>query len=637
MAPSPDTEPTELHDLKHEDFHDDDDDDGEEDVGLLDDDDPHPHPHPQYQRPPPRTRRTHLILAAVLLLVLAIAAFSFYRDPNSPTAAPSEHAPDVDPPLSDLDAVSSIDTSAPCQRVPSPMIARLEESSERAVTVLAGDRVLTPDQPLQLPSTLCILISIPQEPLPDLDPDYVDPPVPNKGPDSIHLLINSTDVTLTFPPLRPLHPNPVDTPPSIIYYAEATILQGGTYEIHAEQEFANWKWAMGWHLAYGAQPFRLETGQLPDKTFEAHEFRPVALPRAQFTVQGPSQFPQLPVCTFKNIPDKGRWYRKDAFPELESVPADETGYIWQGDHCLLDYFAPTDTASCLENKNIHVYGDSMTRRLTKMLINSGEWCYNLTNKCQDEDERPGIFLTKMEEDDLGALTWTPINQDSTMFDHENITTIPFAKNATIQYQFIETITNVTSKYMVRFFDPADLIHIPTPVPDMVPDYDPRPAAIPRMSPALRAPDAVLVGFGAWDQAFTDHPDPYETNVARFRAILAQAYAPATPILLRTANAFCCRSTGTGFRRYTGGRTQEFDDRTRKVFGITGAGGLTADGRFRVVDVTNMNGRPDIIFRWGRSDANHPRASHARIEMQMVLHSLCARDRDGVVRWSGAEA
>lgn len=522
-----------------------------------------------------------------------------------------------------------------CGPIPYAIRQDLQSASSKEVVVFSEDTQTLVSGPLSTPARICILVTIPQKPLPEEEHNlpYTDKPVPGKGPDLIHLLANSTDVILTFPPMLPLPGQRFETVPqkSIIYHASADILHSGTYNISATHEYSNWKWAQEWHVRYSQGSFSLDGDVAPDEVFEAHEFFPEPLPSTVITVSGLYETPQLPVCNHTVTAGQGRWYRQQSFPLLNTDTVDETGYAWQGDHCTLDYYSQMEVLDCLADKTIHVYGDSMVRRETKAIMNGGKWCLNVDDKCQDQDDRPEVPLTKLDVDSKGEIVESDmpgLNDD--YFGHDQINNMTFGKNTTLYFTFVTTLTNATSLWMKAFYEDKDLMKPPVdPNSQVSPDYEIRPAARSRASPEMNSADVVYVGFGAHDQAFTDHFDRYEFRAAQFRKALLGAY-PDVPILLRLANSWCCRSTGTGYRRYTGGRVQEFDHRTRRVFGV---GSGSSDDRVRFFEPTNMNGRPDIIFDYGVSDANHPRASHVRTEVQMLLNSLCRRDpASGKVRF-----
>ncbi|KAB8596121.1 hypothetical protein FH972_025830 [Carpinus fangiana] len=517
-----------------------------------------------------------------------------------------------------------------CDAVPDSVINDLRNATTKDIAIVYNDRnVVSEADVLQVPAHICILVTIPQKPLSvaDYDAGYTDPPVAGKGPDLVHLLVSSDDVVLTFPPLLPV-PDQQFEPQhdeSIIYSAAATILNNGTYTVSATHEFSNWKWAQEWHVSYENDSFSLGHGLSTDDVFKVHDFHPDTIPSKKIIAMGLEDSTRPPICNEHVNAGRGRWYKQKTFPFINANTADETGYAWQGDDCSLDYFSPDDVLTCLSNKTIHIYGDSMIRRETKAILNGGNWCLGLDDKCQDNDDWPGVPNTKLDIDENGAHVVTQLDgSNDDHFGHDQINHIDFGMNTSIFYTFVTTVTNQTSLWMKQFYDDQDLIKPPPdPSSKIPPDYEIKPGAKPRPPLSIARPDAVILGFGAWDQAFTDHFDSYENRLVQFRETLLGAYQ-GMPIIMRMANSWCCRSTGSGFRRFTGGRVQEFDDRTRRIFGV-GTGGQTSDGRIRLLDPVNMNGREDILSQFKASDANHPRASHVRTEVQMLLHSLCLRD------------
>lgn len=591
----------------------------------------------------PWTSRRVLVASSLCTVTLLILFFISFEGSTLSEGALSNARPESDPLILGPGAQQKQDPPLDqCASIPPGILSVLQSSTARSTTVTSNGAILSESQSHPGPLHACILVALPQSPVLNPDTlDYIDPLVSGKGPDLVHLIANSTDVTLTFPPLRPLPGQDIQQSNSdaLIYYAELVLLQAGTYDISATHEFDNWKWAQQWHVDYGTLMF--PDGTSPDQTFAEHAFRPVPLPTVSLTILGDKSLPSLPLCDHQRTAARGRWYRHDAFPSLPAEMSDESGYVWQGDSCHLPYLRPSDVSQCLQNRNLHIYGDSMIRRVTKSLINGGEWCRDVHGQCQDEDDRGYVPLSRMLSSSDGLEPeWVPYSEEEelALFSHDGITTVPFGNSAAVDFMFVTTITNQTSEWTSRFYASEDLEQLtPAPVKSTKPDFEIRPGAAPRLSPGLHKPDAVILGFGAWDEAFTDAFDAYHERLESFRRTVLEVYADV-PIAMRLANSWCCRSTGNGFRRYTGGRVQEFDDRTRRVFRVQhGLGGLetgiTEDEKVRLIDPSAMNGRKEMIFDFGVSDANHPRASHVRIELMMLMASLCEKTDDGW-KWRG---
>ncbi|MBE7180785.1 MAG: hypothetical protein INR71_06180 [Terriglobus roseus] len=358
-----------------------------------------------------------------------------------------------------------------------------------------------------------------------------------------------------------------------------------------------------------------------------HHYNPRPIPIANFTIEGPRHLPALPPCDNETTAAQGRWYRYRSFPVLERELVDEWGYTWQGDKCHLDFYNAIESLDCLENKNIHVYGDSMSRRLAKTLLSGGKWCLDPWAACQDEDDIRDGLVPKLDVDKDGGIVINEMMREA-HFERYDTSNMTFGKNTSLFFEFITALSGSSGTWMEPLYDEKDR-HLKEGAGKTlaVDAMETVPGAIARPPPEMPPADAVIVGFGAWDQAFTDKFDQYEVAVELIRDAFLQAY-PGVPIILRMANSFCCRNTDPVFRRYTGGRIREFDARTRKVFRVDGA--TAWDGRFRVMDPANMNGRPEVINDYRFSKANHPRASHTRIEMQMVMNSMCRRNSQGKV-------
>ena len=106
-------------------------------------------------------------------------------------------------------------------------------------------------------AAICIIVAVPQKPLlrsvlnlesdaPYADDAYCAAPIPGYGPDTIHLFVNSTGATRTFPALRPLPGQPglalrfADE--TLLYFVETVLDEAGEWTVHGEHEWTNWQW-----------------------------------------------------------------------------------------------------------------------------------------------------------------------------------------------------------------------------------------------------------------------------------------------------------------------------------------------------------------------------------------------------------
>lgn len=574
-----------------------------------------------------------------------------------PTSQSSPTTPDVTPDKkSPLDVPSSRQYKD-CAAVSPETLSALQSATSPTIRVLSKGQVVSEDSPIQAPAPVCILVAIPQTRLPEQD--YTDAPVPNKGPDSIHLYLNATDVIVTFPPLDPLPGQPeastlhTTDSNSIVYYADTILYTAGVYNIVAENEFAHWFWAQEWQVIFhNVHPVTnlpnstilTTTGNPPGALYETHEFRPRSLPRASITVSGSRALPSRPPCSDTVNAGVGRWYKQSSFSDvLSKAMTDEWGYTWQGDFCHLSHFTPAETVQCFENKNIQFFGDSMTRRMLKAIVSGGEWCRDLNDDCQDADDGADGMIDTLDMDTAtGELVQHSMPRGS-HFQTWDRSAIKFGSNSSAYFSFLTQLGHWPGDWMDRIYDAEDLVvlkEINGPENNETTNRAIKPGALShaRPVPESGAVDLVVIGFGAWDQAFTDRFDTYENQLAQFRDAMITAYSPPghdTPMIMRMSNSWCCRGTENSFRRYTGSRICEFDARTKKIFNYT-ASGNAVNGRIMVVDPINMNGRADVLSDYPPSAANHPRASHVRLEMQMLMNSVCVRDKvSGKVKLRGS--
>lgn len=522
-----------------------------------------------------------------------------------------------------------------CESLPELLIdEQLSQVEKASVSVVVNGMLIdTHQQDLHTGDNLCILVAIPQNNFED-ESLYLDPPASLRGPDSIHLYLNSSNAILTIPPLRAHPSNQSDwvllhVPHAIVYSTAITLNQAGDYQIISENEYGNWRWEQEYHSNMGTlMPPNPLIGTFPSSGDFPWDYKPVPLPTVPITVQGTDHFSRKPTCDATLTAAQGRWLRAASFPHYAHVPpalVDEWGYTWQGDHCDLDYFSPHEAASCLAHKRIHFYGDSNGRRLLKVLLAGGRWCLDPTASCQDEDDRADTPITTIQVDELGHLNSTTIpreNHFQGLGDRPDPAGIAFGRNTTAYFTFLTKLTNDTSHWMDRLYDAADLeVHALNDTARIYADREVRPGAVPRQPPGLPAADIAILVPGSWDAAFAERFNAYQWRVEQLRDAFLGAYARATTVL-RLSHQYCCRAP-SNYRRFNGQRLAEFDDRLRAVFAVEG--GTAAGGAMRVLDPGAMSGRPEVLETYGQSRANHPRASHVRMEWAMLMNSLCERD------------
>lgn len=513
-----------------------------------------------------------------------------------------------------------------CANITREDLDQLHNVTRLTIRTFADGKAIAATASLQAPQAVCILIAVPQ-----IAPDYeFDAPVPGKGPDAIHLYLNSSEgVIVTFPPLRPL-PSQVGlnlplADHAIIYYAESTLFTPGIYNIQAKHEWANWRWAYEWAWDTALNLFIFASGMTRPAGFmlaSLYAFTPTAVDPAdmyppQLHVTGNTILPERPFCSDNITAGRGRWYNAEAFEGLQTELVDEWGGGWEGDACRIDYYDTSDIFDCLANKVIHVYGDSMLRRVSKTLLAGGRWCLNPLDKCQTEDDRDEIPVTKLVHHH-GALV--EATDDRTNFGEHSTSPIRFGKNTYLYFSFSGSLISGPHSWVPALFDPEDL-----QVEDKT--FTIKDGVTARAPPHMAPADLVIFGVGAWDSALDEHAADFAGQLPRFRNALLQAY-DGVPMVMRLQNTFFGRGNDVIWRRYSGPRVQHFDDMLRRVFHIEETDGSARGwgGRLAVLDPSYMGGRPEVWQDFGGAPGNnHPRASHVRIETQMLLNSVCERD------------
>ena len=509
------------------------------------------------------------------------------------------------PPLLAESRVSNAFAQHPCARVAETELAKLRTVERPSIFTFHHGVPLLSDDIINAPTDLCLIISVPQTS--SLDEEFLDVPVENDGPDSIHLLLNTSASIITLPPLRPLpsqhSAQQLFSFQPILYYAETDIRFAGTYEIHAEIEWANWHWAQEWEAFLDQTPrvlrFRngVETAFKEKSEAEAKDERKrdyVFDPKPILTedMHPPTLRISPPIdgihdsrpppCSDTLTVAQGQWLRTD------DPSADEWGYAWDSPTCIASTFTNLDIFSCLSGKTIHVYGDSMLRRWSKVLLSGGEWCHNLTHHCQSEDNREDEPVDILILNDRGELVET--EGSAVQFSEETHEPFRFGDGSELRFHWVHSLALSPHIWVRHLYDEEDIIwngvHRETTV---------KANAIARPPPEQSDADIVLLGFGAWDQAFAPNFDLFKNHLPAFRDSIMQAYA-GKPVYLRLANSYCCRAGDVSWRRYSGARVQHFDDLVRSAFDVEGASAM--GGRVKVVDPVNFGGRPEVYRDYG---------------------------------------
>jgi len=546
-----------------------------------------------------------------------------------------------------------------CSLVPPTELHRLQTKVDMSVHSYRGGVLLRTDEPVTVPASLCVLVAVPQT-----KPEsgiYKDIPVPGEGPDLMHLYFNTSDVRVSIPPLKPFPAQAgvelQQTTGAIVYYTELKLPDAGTYDISAEREFKNWRWAKQWYHNGSTNAVHFLTGHIEplknttddvEKIMEVNRvihdgkvFDPEPIisenifPQQIVARSATSDKPAKTRCNALSGFDaqKGRWYRQADYPHLAEGMADEWGFVYDLDECSLEYFTDVDVTDCLAGKTIHVFGDSNSRRLSRAIMSAGRWCRDVTMRCQTEDWGDAVHkvVWNASTSTLDEEMETP--EHNGQFELNDRKPFFWGKNTTLYFNFMQAIVMAPKDWLSNFYDPGQFtvgeegVLIPFTPDQIVPGaHARRPTDMPK-------PDLVVVGIGAWDEAFDWTYDDFARTVPHFRDALLQAYPDSleTKLALRLSQGHCCRRNWTeDLRRFSGGRIAKFGEIIRESWQIENGHGM--GGRVAVVDASGMSGRPEVVNDFGAVGSNHQRAAHTRLEAQILLNQVCARDGNGKAVW-----
>lgn len=175
------------------------------------------------------TRSPYVQVAFVLAAIFL--AFEFLHPSCDESLCANQH-------LSSDSTLTLRDGTGPCSQVPQDHIRKLQDHGRLRVHSFANGAAVLPSLQLDHATKVCILISVPQHQ--PLEPSK-DVPIPGKGPDNLHIHLNSSKLEISFPPPRPLPGQKgldqlVAPSASIVYFVETSLYHGGQYEIHVDHE-----------------------------------------------------------------------------------------------------------------------------------------------------------------------------------------------------------------------------------------------------------------------------------------------------------------------------------------------------------------------------------------------------------------
>lgn len=554
-----------------------------------------------------------------------------------------------------------------CSQVPIRELERLQKARHMTIHTYRSGIHLAESQEVNEAVALCVIAAIPQA-MPEMG-YFKDAPVLGQGPDNIHLYINSSSILLSLPPMLPLPSQPSAqmqlAPEAILYYAEVKLKETGIYEISAEREFANWRWAKQFtydlqnnsiDFITGHQTFlspEIATLELKEKLEQVNKitndgsiFEPCPIERINIHPSTISvnynSHPDLPNsgkkrCTaLPTFSEKqGRWYNATDFPNMPEGLADEWGFVYGPDDCELDYFTDLDTAHCLENKTISVFGDSNARRISRAIVSGGRWCHDPQEKCQSEDW--GQDVLKIVWNDLfnQLMEETESPEHNGQFELNDGQPFDFGRRTKLSFNFLQSIAFHPGDWLKTFYDGNDFWLADPQDPPRPVLFDPaqiHAGAKARQTPGKPTPDLVIVAIGAWDEAFDSTFADFEMTAPYFRDAILEAYPDVqTKLALRLSQGHCCRRNWTqDLRRFSGLRIEQMGNIFRKVFEVEN--GTAMKGRMVTVDASGMAGRPEVVNDYGGVGSNHQRAAHSRLEAQILLNKICVRDHNGKATW-----
>ncbi|KAJ1908310.1 hypothetical protein LPJ81_000170 [Coemansia sp. IMI 209127] len=377
-----------------------------------------------------------------------------------------------------------------------------------------------------------------------------------------------------------------------IYEADVLLRDVDVYRPDGYVEFRDALWNP--EDPQGPQPFA------PEQIFVSHLLEIPVIDRDGKSPYSLNNYMQLPRCNVSN--PEGRWISVNDIPfdTRKLLPPDNNNRIWMPYNCRLKRVGYRKFAKCLLEKypNMHVFGDSNTRRYMKKITTLGEWCSTPeernTKGCICED-----YMDPFDRFSVHArssfIDMDPLTGGSVPSGEFSMTSAP-ANKSRIFFRKWEGLTGQFSLDWQDVFkdNQIEKIH--------------------------GHPQVAVFSLTNWDAAFSSRA-AFLRDLELLLDYIDLGYSASTELIIRTGQYYCCRSDSSNLmRKYSRLRNKSFDqqliDAFKRRFGST-----------RKVSVWDVSAISENLPHEVREQAvvcasNHARSEIVETENQVLFNYLC---------------
>ncbi|KAJ2566207.1 hypothetical protein IW140_005020 [Coemansia sp. RSA 1813] len=440
--------------------------------------------------------------------------------------------------------------------------------------------------------TVCIRVVVPNDA--DKSKPMLFAPFPGTPWDSVMLDLvgNSTGISVPVE-LNPANDMRNDARFSThVYEADVLLRDVDTYRPKGYVEFRDAQWNP--EDPQEPQPY------IPEKLYVSYLLEIPVVDRYGASPYSLSNYLQLPQCRVSD--PEGRWVSVDDIPfDVTTLPLpDNNNRIWMPYNCQLKRISYKDFAQCLLEKypNMHLFGDSNTRRYLKKITTLGEWCgtaeeHNTTG-CICEDHKDP-FERFSAEARRSFIDMDPLDGGRTPNGTFSETSAPANKSRI----FFHKWEGLMEKQHVDWQDVFKDNKIET---------------------AYGHPQVAVFSLINWDSAFLSR-ELFLRYLDLLVDYIKHGYSARTEIIVRTGQYYCCRSdASTKKRKFSRLRNKSFDQQAIDKFKSR----LGAKHKVSVWDVSAIS--ENLPYETRKQAvvcaSNHVRSEIVETENQVFFNHLC---------------
>ncbi|KAJ1663167.1 hypothetical protein IW140_005667 [Coemansia sp. RSA 1813] len=377
-----------------------------------------------------------------------------------------------------------------------------------------------------------------------------------------------------------------------IYEADVLLRDVDTYHPEGYVEFRDAQWNP--EDPQEPQPY------VPEKLYVSYLLEIPVVDKHGKSPYSLNNYLQLPQCNVSN--PEGRWVSIDDIPfNTRKLPLpDNNNRIWMPYDCRLKRVSYKKFAKCLLERypNMHVFGDSNTRRYLKKITTLGAWCGTTEERntagciCEDYVDPFDRFSIHARS---SFIDMDPLNGGHIPSGEFSMTSAPANKSRI----FFRKWEGLTERFSLDWQDVFKANNIET---------------------VHGHPQVAIFSLTNWDAAFSSRAI-FLRDLTLLLDHIEHGYSMGTEIIIRTGQYYCCRSDSSNWKRkYSRLRNKSFDQQVIDEFKRR----LGAKYKISIWDVSAIS---ENLPYEARKQAvvcasNHARSEIVETENQVLFNYLC---------------